>query len=468
MLLYLAYGIVITFIGAYLIERKCKTERSRNIVFGVTLLLSFAELFILKEVNFFVVSAGHFGDIFNIKLGLNGVNLAAPMGISYYMLSLISYLTDVYRKVISCQSNIFKHALFTSYFPLLTSGPIIRYGEVSEQLFGGGQAVRGSSLTEVKHGIERMLWGLFKKLVIADRLAIIINTVYSDTDMYAGLYIVVAVILFAIQLYCDFSGCMDIVIGVSETFGIRLPENFNTPFFSQSLQDFWQRWHITLGAWSKDYLLYPLLKSAPMQAIGRSARKRLGKKVGRKIPTYLTLVVVWSFIGIWHAGSLKFFVVSGVIPGIFLMCSDAFSPTFKKLNNLLRINTETFSFKLFRCMRTTAIMLIPWTLVPAVGLGSGIQAFMAIFKEFNIWIFVDGSLLKLGIGSAEAGLLFFSVAVLIVVEIMHYRGIKLREALDKKNIIFRWGIVYLGIIAVLVFGIYGSGITIVDFIYGRF
>ncbi|KAA3387769.1 MBOAT family protein, partial [Akkermansia muciniphila] len=256
MIPYLLYGIVVTYTGAWLIQYKCKTDRQRKIVLIITLILTLIELVVLKYLNFFIATGNVFGKLFHLNIGLTSLSMIAPIGISYYTLSIIGYVIDVYRQTIAAQKNPFKFALFTCYFPQLVSGPITRYGEMEPQFFGK----RTFDPKRIQFGLERMLWGLFKKLVISDRLAIIVSTVYADFYNYNGFYILFAVFIFAFRLYADFSGCMDIVLGASEIFGITLPENFDTPFFSETISEFWRRWHITLGLWSKDYILYPLLK----------------------------------------------------------------------------------------------------------------------------------------------------------------------------------------------------------------
>jgi D-alanyl-lipoteichoic acid acyltransferase DltB (MBOAT superfamily) len=197
------------------------------------------------------------------------------------------------------QPNFLKHLLFASYYPALVSGPVMRYGEMNPQFFGEPEC----RLDNIVPGVQRLIWGMFKKLVVADRLAIFVNQVFQDYKTFDSLYILLAVVLYAFQIYADFSGCMDIVIGVSRAYGVKLPENFDAPFLSRSLAEFWRRWHITLGTWSKDYIFYPLLKSEPFQRLGTWARKVLGKKRGKQIPVFLGLLINWLIIGFWHGAS---------------------------------------------------------------------------------------------------------------------------------------------------------------------
>lgn len=182
------------------------------------------------------------------------------------------------------------YALFAGFFPQLVQGPINRYAELSKTLY----SEKEFHYEQVTFGLQRILWGLFKKLVISERMAVIVNTIYGDYVTYSGLYIAVGTVCFAFQLYTDFSGAMDIALGLSEALGIRMAENFETPFFARSISEYWRRWHITLGTWMKDYIFYPVLKSDLFVAIGDAARKKLGKKRGRRS----LLIWGWQFFGL--------------------------------------------------------------------------------------------------------------------------------------------------------------------------
>jgi D-alanyl-lipoteichoic acid acyltransferase DltB (MBOAT superfamily) len=461
---FLILGIVIAYIGAWLIGTKCKTASQKKIILAVTLILIITELCLLKYSNFFTNTAGLFGRLFHISVAGKSYSYLAPLGISYYTLSIIGYVLGVYWQTHDHQKNPFKFALFTCYFPRMTSGPITNYKQMESELFIGKRCCYEG----VRAGFWRMLWGYFKKMVIADRLAILVNTVYADTSSYPGFYVVVAVFAFVFQLYCDFSGCMDIVLGASEMFGIHLPENFDVPFSSQSISEFWRRWHITLGVWAKDNLLYPILKSRFIQKIGVKSKKAFGKKLGKKIPTYLGLVVIWLFIGIWHGGSYKFLFLSGILPGFYLIAGDFLHPVFEKLNTALHINTQCFSFRLFRRFRTILLMCTSWIFIPAASLKAGFQAWRDMLSTVNPWLLTDDSLFLLGLDYKDFFILFIALIAVVSVEILHYKRIKIRETLKNQNIAFQWVVTMAAIFIVLIYGIYGSGYNPADFIYGGF
>ena len=267
--------------GGTLLVSRTEPEKRRRTYLIITLVLAVGILFVLKDLSFFntirIAVAALTGGTPQIQI----YQILAPIGISYYTLSLIGYALDVYWGKYPPEKNYLRLLLFAGYFPQLTSGPITRFDEMAPQLFTG----HSLNHQQILFGFERILWGCFKKMVVADRAAILVGTLFDNFENYTGLYWLVGILFYALQLYADFSGCMDIVLGVSECFGITLPENFNLPFASCSMTEFWRRWHITMGAWFKDYLLYPILKSSLFQRIGKVARTKFGKKFGKKIIT---------------------------------------------------------------------------------------------------------------------------------------------------------------------------------------
>ena len=228
---------------------------------------------------------------------------AVPVGMSFYTLQMIGYVLDCRWERIAPEKNFLKYLLFATYFPYLTSGPMNTYAALSAEL-DKSKEVR-FSITRLKEGSIRIAWGFLKKLVIAERAATLVNASYGDHKTYTGIYVLLGVISFAVQLYADFSGCMDVVLGTSHLLGIDLPENFNSPYLALSIREYWQRWHITLGSWLRDYLFYPILKTPLFIKIGDISRKAFGKKKGKKVPVYLAMLVLWFAVGYWHGGLWK-------------------------------------------------------------------------------------------------------------------------------------------------------------------
>ena len=258
-----------------------------------------------------------------------GADLILPAGLSYFTFQSAGYLTDVYRGKAEPQRNPLKAWLFIGYFPQLPQGPISTWKEL------GGQLLTGHRLEpeNIVSGFQLLLWGLFKKMVIADRLAASTAAVLQGGEM-PGWLILSGAALYAIRLYLDFSGGMDVVRGLSRMAGIELPENFRRPFFSRSVAEYWRRWHITLGAWFRSYLLYPLTTSHAGIALGKAASRLFGKKTGRTVPTALATLIVFLLIGIWHAANWNA-VLFGAYFGTIMAASTLLEQFWKFLQKRL-------------------------------------------------------------------------------------------------------------------------------------
>ena len=271
-----------------------KKKRFRMLVLG--LLLNFGILAVLKYTGFAVHNLNRVLHTFGAENTLKIPSLLLPMGISFYTFQSMSYLIDVYREKTEAQRNPAKFLLFVSYFPQLVQGPISRYPDLGPQLTAG----HAFDARVFRRGLERVLWGYFKKLVIADRALIVIQSLLDEPQNYRGMYVLLMILLYTVQIYADFTGGIDITIGLSEALGIQLTENFNRPFLSRSTKEYWNRWHITMGTWFTDYIFYPLSVCKPMQKLSKLSRAKLGNAVGKRIPVYLATVATWFLTGLWH------------------------------------------------------------------------------------------------------------------------------------------------------------------------
>lgn len=229
-------------------------------------------LTVLKYTNLAIGTVNHF-----MKTNFSSVTWLSPLAISYYTLQIVAYLLDCYWKVEKRENNPLKLLLFTSFFPLMISGPINRHNNLAPQLFEKHEF----EYNRVASGIRRVAWGIAKKIVVADRLSMVVAYMFNRPEIYSGIWILIAAVTFAVELYFDFSGCMDIVIGISKCYGIILEENFKAPFMSRTIQEIWQRWHITLGGWFKSYIMYPILKSSVFVQLGERCKNKFGKS-GKK------------------------------------------------------------------------------------------------------------------------------------------------------------------------------------------
>lgn len=464
-LIYLAASIVSTTVCAGQIGRgkaenngrKAKTALILAIIVNAGLLAA------LKYNGFFINNVNRIFSLVHAPVELPAPDLAAPIGISYYTFTVIGYLLDTYWGIAEPQPGLLKTALFVGYYPQLTSGPITRYGDMGGQLYGGHRF----DYTAVTFGLQRMLWGVFKKLVISARLGVMVDTIYGDPAAYPGLYIWLAAALFMFQLYTDFSGCMDIVMGASECYGIVLPENFRTPFFSRSMQEFWQRWHITLGAWMRDYVLYPILRAGAWRRMTKWLRAHWGKSAAKQIPSCLGMLCVWMLNGLWHGGSWKYICGLGLWIWAMIVLGQVFEPVFKKMIRVLRINTECFSWHLFQSVRVFVLMCIGIMFFRLDGLTATMRV-MRTGLHWNPWIFADGSLFQLGLDRPDFWVTVFSLGVLLLVSVLEERGKSVRRQLAEQNLVFRWAVLLALIFGILVLGMYGPGYDAQSFIYGQF
>lgn len=442
-IIFILLSSVITYFSGKLIE---KYNDKRKLILSLSILLNLSFLLVLKYNNFF-------GDIFRVV----GINIPykkfiLPIGISYYTLETISYLTDIYRKRMKAETNYLKVLLFLVYFPQIVEGPIANYSRLSKTLFN----TEKFNYDNFVSAFVLIGWGFVKKLVIADRAGIFVSKVFENN--YGGALLIIGVLLYTLQIYADFSGCIDIVSGVSELFGVKLDENFKRPFFSKSIQEFWRRWHITLGTWLKEYIFYPISLSKLNMKLNLKLRKMKSKHISRFIITAFPLFFVWFFNGMWHGASFKY-VVYGLYYYVLMMIGILLEPVFKKIISIFKINTEVWSYKFFQAVRTILIVCFGMFLFRVDS-----------FKQMGLMFHsnASASLFSLGLKKADFALLMVGILVMLVVGVMQEFNINIRKELQKQNLLFKWFIYYIIIFSIIIFGIYGKGYDAASFIYGGF
>ncbi len=450
------------YVFGRLIEKNYNTKKSKIfLLIGIFIILG--QLLYLKYTNLFLTTANHIMNLLNINYKFDLVYRNSLIGISYYSLIMIGYLIDIYRGTCKAQKNIFKCALFMSYFPILTSGPFIRYGESGQELYEEHK-LKYKNLT---YGLVRIFWGLFKVLVISQRIGYFVDGVYADLNTYKGVLVIAAALLYTMQLFTNFSGSIDIIMGVSEIIGIKLPENFNLPFFSKTITEFWRNWHITLGAWLKDYIFYPLQKSNFMQKLNKKCKNKFGKKIGKKIPLYLSMLIMWIIAGAWHEGAYTYIIGSGLLQFLFIVLEDLLEPIAKKVNNKIGIKTDVFSYRLYQRVRTYLLFSFAMIFFRATSVSNAIEIIKSMFT-LNLGVLLNfEALSNIGIDVLDLGVLVVSLIVLFVVGLIARKG-SVREKLFEQNIVFRWGIIYALVFGVIIFGCYGPGYDATTFIYRQF
>lgn len=446
---------LITYIGALGIDKAKGKLRSAIAFLSIAVL---AGMMFTFKLAFNIASA--VASVFDIQRDFSWLMFGTVVGMSYYVLTAVGYLVDVYWGNAKADENIAEVFLFVFFFPQLISGPISRFGDMQPQF----ASVKTFDMDRLMMGIRRMAWGYFKKLVISERFAIIVAGVFGYYTEYSLTGIVGASLCYAIRLYTDFSGCMDIVLGAAYIFGIELPENFCAPFFSQSTQEFWQRWHISLGTWFKDYVMYPLQKTKFMQGIGKKARGVLGKKHGKKVPMYLSMTVLWILIGLWHGGTIYYFIGSGVFPCVFLILGDVLQPLFKKLTDILRIDTSRASWRWIRRGRTVFLISMCWAVICAYSMRTYID--IARFSFAHLWhvASIDSFIASMGFNYTDIILMAAGCVLLLIADYCTYKGGSIFRHTDSQNYLVKVLVVYVEILVVLVYGMVGSS----AFIYFQF
>lgn len=401
--------------------------------------------------------------VFKLSYVWRETSLLLPLGISFYTFQSIGYIIDVYRNQAAAEHNLFKYALFVGYFPSLLQGPINRFKNLVPQFYEG-KPFRWITL---KRGFGLFLWGVFKKLVIANRAAVFVNHIfYGELENVPGSMVLIGAFLFNLELYGDFSGGIDMVQGISEMFGIELAENFRRPFFAQSIAEYWRRWHISLGKWLKDYVFFPIAGSKAFGDLSIFLKKKCGKHIGKTVPGAIASIITFIIVGLWHEVTV-FYVLYGLWHGGIMAISSVAEPLLKKINQVLGVRTESMSHRWFRRGRTFLLIALGECLTMATTLSGMLLIYKRMLFHFDYPALILGWN-QYGLQTSDWLCLIAGVIVMICVSMKQESGVRIREALGRQSLWFQW-LVTIGIILViLVCGIYGPGYNAASFIYGGF
>ena len=442
----------ITWLSGYFIdkfnrvENPSKSKLLKNITVGVSFVSNLAILFFFKYFDFAVENLNRILASVNIQAVNPSFDVVLPVGISFYTFQALSYTMDVYRKDIPCEKNLFRYMLFVSFFPQLVAGPIERSKNLIHQL----KENHSFNWQKVKSGIFLMLWGFFQKLVIADRAAIAVNAVYNNHSAFGGTEIAVATVLFALQIYCDFSSYTDIARGAARIMGIELMENFKQPYFARSIAQFWRKWHISLSGWFRDYLYIPL---------GGNRKGTLRK--------YINIMIVFFASGLWHGASWNF-VIWGILHGGYQIIGAITEPARNKLCSALSINKNDTLHKAFQVMFTFMLVCFGWIFFRANNMTDALIMVKKIFTDFSLWTFTDGGIFNMGLDWFNILALFVSVIVLFGINLARHKGISPSAIIIRTNGIIRIALSLVILFTILIFGIYGPGYSESQFIYFQF
>lgn len=355
---------------------KDKNKKARKRIMVLTLLLNVGILCVFKYFHFALEQV-------NSVIGLFGGNqiddvykFIVPLGISFYTFQSVGYLVDVYFEYYSAEKNYFKVLLFVTFFPQMTQGPISDFEKLSKELF----SEHTLDYKNYSWGLQRMVWGFAKKMLIADTLAPMVKDVFTNYSQYTGITTLIGAFLYSIQIYADFSGYMDIMCGICEVMGIKLTENFDRPYFSKSIAEYWRRWHISLGDWFKKYIYYTIGMSNWSRKLATKTKDKFGKHLGNTVPATVALIVVWTATGLWH-GATWAYIAWGLVNGLFIIFSLWMEPVYAGAKSKLKINDNNYAWQAFQILRTF-ILVTFIKVLPEVGtLSDGIGLWKQVFTN---------------------------------------------------------------------------------------
>lgn len=424
------------------------SDLKKKLVVALCVILSLSILVLFKYFDFFLRNMNKILRVLDITLLDVRFDVLLPVGISFYTFQALSYVIDVYRGDTPVEKNFLRYSLFVSFFPQLVAGPIERSKNLLRQMDHTSD-IRWDG-KRVTDGLKIMVYGFFLKLVIADRVAILVNDIFENCSIYTSSALVFGAILFAVQIYCDFNSYSLIAIGSAKILGFDLMENFNTPYLANSVSDFWKRWHISLSTWFRDYLYIPL-----------------GGNRCSKLRNYLNIMIVFTVSGLWH-GADGSFVVWGMINGAYQVIGSLLRPIKDKINIALGTKTGSFSYKLSQIATTFALVDFSWIFFRCDSFRMTMVYIKRMFTCLDPWnLFRYQEYFALS--REEFSIALAAIAFMVCVDMIKYVKKKdLHEALASQCIWFRWGVYIMLIATILVFGIYGPGYVATEFIYFQF
>ena len=385
------------------------------------------------------------------------INVIVPLGMSFYTFDAIGYMLDVSKGKYPAETNFFKYFAFISYFPHIIQGPFSRFDALAKNI----TKTHNFSYDRMCAGLSRILWGYFKKMVIADKLAVSVNEIFRNYPDYYGIQIIAVMIIYGIQLYADFSGYMDIVCGVSTILDIPLAENFRQPFFSRSIDEFWRRWHITLGLWFRDHVFFPVSRSEK----ARQIRNKLGPFWGKHCVSFIAMFFVWSGSGLWHGANWTF-LIWGWLNMAVMFCSQILDPLYRNIRYKLRITPENKLWNLFRILRTFLLVCFLFFFTRVDSFANAGRMLRQIFHGFNRKLLLSPMAFFPKMRVQDVLIVLTGVIMMTVTDLLSENG-KWEHTKEKTPFVLR-NLVYVFIIfAMILFAGTGGDIT-ANFIYANF
>ncbi len=433
--LLILFSTAITYLsGLYIENLKTKKWKEEKIIkykkycVAGSFILNLSILFLFKYLDFIILNLNRLLDIIHFEMDIPSFDIILPVGISFYTFQALSYTMDIYRNKIHAEKNLFRYALFVSFFPQLVAGPIERSENLLKQL----ESPTRFCVKNAEWGLLTMAYGLFLKVVVADNLSLLIDPVFLDSNTSSTVSLTIGIILFAFQVYCDFQGYTQIAIGSALILGFRLNENFNSPYLARSIKDFWGRWHISLTSWFRDYLYIPL---------GGNRKGMFRKQVNT--------LLVFLCSGLWHGASWHF-VIWGGVNGLFSILEDLFQPYYHKAISILKIDEKSLTWKGFRTIITFVLIDITWLFFRVNSFREGIYILKRIIFDFRVKIFLSSEFMNMFGTLYNFIVIAVSLMIVLIIDVLNYEGIDARKIVFKQQIIFRW-IIYWMIYMIIIY-----------------
>ncbi len=442
------------------LKRKERTAKKKKLLIAGIISLV-AVLFVLKYLDFTGSNVVRLLNILSIPCEWRFLNIAVPVGISYFTLEGISYLTEVYWENIKPRGQYMNVALYMGFFPKLIEGPITRFSDVSDTLFSGLPV----SYENLTRGYQRILLGLFKKLLIADHLAPAVDIVYKWEEK-AGSVALFAAVIFTIQEYMDFAGSIDIVIGAARIFGVDLKENFRQPFFAKNASDFWHRWHITLGTFFRDYIFYPVSVNKSIMKLTKKVKDRFGAEAGRLTAPSVAIFCVWITNGIWHGPKWNY-IFYGLYYFVWIFIENIAEKPFLSLLSKMKLSESSLIVRIFRFIKLFIIVITGEMFFRADSMSVGFEMFRYVFTDFNSRKLIR-HLGDMGMDFHDYLTVIIAFILIIILSVLKELKVPYRKAFMSLPVFVRWTAWYALIMVIVVFGAYGSGYDAAGMIYAKF
>ena len=458
-LILIAFTTLCSYASGILIERQERRLIQRWIC-AANITLNLLVLCIFKYFNFFSENFVSLFETFGIKLDWVTLDILLPVGISFYTFQALSYTIDIYQHKMKPTYDMVAFFAFISFFPQLVAGPIERATNLLPQFL----KVRTFDYGQAVDGMQQILYGLFKKMVIADNCSRLVDIVFSNYQQLGSIQLFLGAVFFTFQIYCDFSGYSDIAIGTAKLLGIKLMKNFDYPYISRNIAEFWRRWHISLGTWMKDYIFYPFSLSKQMNRFGKWSKKHLGNTVGKAMPICLADLLIFFVVGIWHGAAWKY-IAYGMYNGIIIAVSSLLEPLYAKGFEKTKIHKESKAWTEVQIIRTFILVNIGWYFDMAVSFSAALVMMKETFTKMSMSQFTGTAFLELGMGRRDFLIVLAGCIIIFIVSLLKERGVAVREAIAAKPLIVRWAIWYAFIVIIFIFAYTGDGSA---FIYANF